>query len=161
MISGNNSVALVLAFCVWCQTFTANAAAQDKGFAIIEQSYSDGVLVQARTVGGKMKATMFGKPVKAEAGLKFVGIYVEFQVKPENYFTGPTVKYGDIIDFPLKLMAGHTYKAMGRQSGSFVEVWIVDNQTQELVSDIVEIQAYKCKPWRKCPQPKITKRSAL
>jgi hypothetical protein len=148
-------------------SLTTSATAQDKGFALIHQ-YSNGdfwhsgVLVQPRTIDGKMKGKLFGKPVKAPAGLHILGVYIEFSIEPENILLGNGKKYGDIFEFPLKLEAGHSYKTMGRQSGSFVEVWVIDNQTQKLVSEVVEIQVHKCKPFKfKCPMPTITKRSEL
>jgi hypothetical protein len=149
-------------------SLTASAIAQDKGTVMIHQfhsgsdSWNIGLLVQPRTIDGKMNRKLLGKPVTAPAGLHILGVYVSFEVEPSNILLGNTVKYGDIFEFPLKLVAGRSYKTMGRQSGSFVEIWVMDNQSQELVSEVVEIQIHACKPFKlKCPKPTISKRSTL
>ena len=103
---------------------------------------------------------MFGKPVKAPAGKHIVGLHVEFRVKPNNYLTAYAKKYADIIEFPVTLMPGRSYTASGRQSAGIVEVWIVDTQTQDLVSEVVEIYVPQCKLFS-CPPLTVKTRPNL
>ena len=158
--------AAVLGLLVLSQTPATIFAAEDEGYALIFQSYSggdlwsSGLLVQAWTIDGKLKSKMFGKPVKALAGKHIVGLHVEFRVKPKNYLTGQTKKYADIIEFPVTLMSGRSYTASGRQSEALVEIWIVDTQTQELVSEVVEIYLPKCKLFS-CPPVTLKTRPKL
>lgn len=158
--------AAVLGLLVLSQTPAPAFAAEDEGYALILQSYSgegssiSGLLVQAWTIDGKLKSKMFGKPVKAPAGEHIVGLRVQFVVKPKNYLTGKLKKYADIIEFPVTLMPGRSYTASGRQSAELVEVWIVDTQTQELVSEVVEIYPPKCKLFN-CPPATLKTRPKL
>ena len=158
--------AAVLGLVVLSQTPATTSAAEDERYALIFQSYSGGdlwstgLLVQAWTIDGKLKSKMFGKPVKAPAGEHIVGLRVEFMVKPKNYLTGKSIKYADIIEFPVTFMPGRSYTASGRQSAGLVEVWIVETQTQELVSEVVEIYVPKCKPFN-CPPATFKTRPKL
>ena len=144
----------------------ATIFAAEEGYALIFQtssggdSWSTGLLVRAWTIDGKLKSKMFGKPVKAPAGKHIVGLHVEFVVKPKSYLTGKSIKYADIIEFPVTLMPGRSYTASGRQSAALVEVWIVDTQTQELVSEVVEIYVPKCKLFN-CPPATFKTRPKL
>ena len=158
--------AAVLGLLVLSQTPATTFAAEDEGYALIFQtssggdSWSSGLLVRAWTIDGKLKSKMFGKPVKAPAGEHIVGLHIEFVVKPKNYLTGKSIKYADIIEFPVTLMPSRSYTASGRQSAGLVEVWIVDTQTQELVSEVVEIYVPKCKLFN-CPPATLKTRSKL
>lgn len=159
-------IAGILGLLILSQTPATGVSAEEKGFALILQSssggdlWNSGLLVQARTIDGKMKGKLFGRPVKAPAGRHVVGLYVAFEVKPKNFLVGNTKKYADILEFPVNLVAGRSYTATGRQVGSFFEVWIVDTQTRKLVSNVVEIHVPECKLFD-CPRATIKKRSKL
>ncbi len=166
MIFRKYCAAAVLGLLVLSQTPATIFAAEDERYALIFPSYSgegsqiSGLLVQAWTIDGKLKSKMFGKPVKAPVGKHIVGLRLEFRVKPKNYLTGKLKKYADIIEFPVTLMPGHSYTASGRQSAALVEVWIVDTQTQDLVSEVVEIYVPECKLFS-CPPVTLKTRPNL
>jgi hypothetical protein len=159
--------AALLTVFVFCMSSEPLRAADEKGTALIEQSYSGGdswargLLVQGMTIDGKMKGTMFGRPVKAPAGLHIVGVRVEFSIRPKNVLFEPTKTYADIFEFPVKLFAGRSYTAMGRQSGAHVEVWIMETQSQRAISKVIDITVANCKPFKRCPPATITTRSEL
>jgi hypothetical protein len=159
--------AVLLAVFIFCLPSVQLRAAEENGTALIEQfhsggdSWARGLLVQAMTIDRKVKGTLFGRPVKAPAGLHIVGVRVEFTIKPKNVLFEPTKTYADIFEFPVKLVAGRSYTAMGRQSGPHVEVWIMETQSRHVVSKIIDITVASCKPFTRCPPAKITTRSAL
>ena len=158
--------AVMMVLIVLSHTSEMPEAAEDKGYVLIHQTYSGGdfwtrgLLVQAWTIDGKLKSTLFGKPVKAPAGKHVIGLRAEFELKPKNFLIEPKRKYADIFEFSVTLMPGRSYVAAGSQSGTYVELWIEDMQTQEVISEVVEINVQKCKLFS-CPPAQVKTRSSL
>jgi hypothetical protein len=151
----------LVAFCFTGPSHAPALAGDAKATILIQQTASNGLLVQAMTIDGKVKGTLFGRPVKAPAGLHIVGLRVEFRVEPKNWLIEQTKKYADVFEFPVKLEAGRSYTASGRQSGPHAEIWIVETESQKLISKVIDIVVPKCKPFKSCPDATITTRSVL
>jgi hypothetical protein len=124
--------------------------------------WSEGLRTRPMMVDGKLKETLFGRPVKVPAGEHVIGIAVSFDIKPKNPLFEPMPKYADMFEFTVTLLPSRSYKAKGKQNGTFVEVWIEDESTRETVSEIIEIEVFPCKKlFKKCPPAKINRRAQL
>jgi hypothetical protein len=159
---------VLLALHVLVQTPSTAFAADKKGQALISgstdggDSWSIGLRMQPVLIDGKNKGRLFGRPIKVPAGQHAVGVNVHFDVKPKNPLFEPKPEYSDIFEFSMMFLSGHSYTTTGTQNGTRVEVWIVDQNTQEVVTDILEIEVFPCKKlFKRCPSPKVNWRAAL
>jgi hypothetical protein len=160
--------AMSLLMCLlWSDGITHPATAQENGHVLIQQSviggnsWNSGLRVAAETADGKSIAKLFGKPAKAPAGRRTIGLRIEFQIKAP--FWDRQEKYSDVINFSAQLEAGRTYKANGRQKGRLVEVWIEDAKSGEFASKVLSILTKECKLSQRlnCPSPELKVRAKL
>jgi hypothetical protein len=146
---------MVFAALLFLWSGVANAA--DKGGVLIYQKSIESLLIRPQTLNGKNNSKLFGKPVKVPTGEHVIGLRIEFYVTPDNVLIENTDRYADIFEFKVTLEPGRQYQANGTQAGRYVEVWLEDKASKEVISDVVQITVFKCKPFKRCQKPKVTR----
>ncbi len=138
---------------------TTLLAATKTGGAVIEayEVSDSGILASALNmnpefVDGKQERKLFTRFMDVPSGKHEIGIRVEFSLCNRPY--------KDLVYLPLTFATGHSYIARGTISREKVEMWIVDKNTNKLISEVITVKRDGCK-WFDLSSPAVLRRNRL